>query len=108
MDRANSVPQTDKMGKEAVWQKVRVLRTHGLLDVELNVTDGTRLMWWLWICNLAGQTHRVIGSGVHSAHVSMRNEHEARFRFGRMDGTESVVLLIEEEFPHRRLIVSVP
>ena len=78
------------------------------MNVELNITDGSTLMWWLWICNLGGQTQRVIGNGVHSAHVSMRNEHVACFRFGRMDDTESVVLLIEEEFPHRRLIVSVP
>ena len=105
-DRAKTIPQRDQKGKQEIWNTVQDLRTEGLLVHELDITDGMKLRWWLWICNLAAYTNRVIGTGVCGAHVSMHGENTARFRFVRTDGTSSIVLLTKEEFPHTKLVVS--
>ena len=97
--RAKLVPQVDKLGKEDVWQTVQTLMAQELIPNKrdgswLNLTDGTHLRWWLWICNLGKFTRSVIGAGVHSAHVAMNAGHEAVFKFIRADDTECTVMLL--------------
>ena len=97
-DRARLVPQGDKLGKQTVWHTVQALRAQGLIPDEqggssLDITDGAHLRWWLWICNLAAFTWRVIGPGVCSAHVAMNGDDEAVFTFTRTDDTECSVRL---------------
>ena len=97
-DRARLVPQGVKLGKQTVWHTVQALRAQGLIPDEqsgssLDITDGAHLRWWLWICNLAAFTWRVIGSGVCSAHVAMNGDDEAVFTFTRTDDTECTVRL---------------
>ena len=59
----------------------------------LDITDGTHLPWWLWICNLATYTNTVIGTGVRSAYVCMNMDHEAIFKFVRADESECILML---------------
>ena len=96
--RANLVPQVDKLGKEDIWRTVQTLMAQGLIVNErdgpwLDITDGTHLRWWLWICNLATYTNRVIGTGVRSAHVATNMDHEAVFKFVRADASECILRL---------------
>ena len=97
--RAILVPQVDRLGKEEVWQTVQTLASQGFIPNErdpgswLDITDGTRLRWWLWICNLGSLTRSVIGTGVCSAHIAMNMEHEAVFKFVRPDESECILRL---------------
>ena len=96
--RANLVPQVDKLGKEDIWRTVQTLMAQGLIANErdgpwVDITDGTHLRWWLWICNLATYTNTVIGTGVRSAHVAMNMDHEAVFKFVRADESECILRL---------------
>lgn len=96
--RANQVPQTDVLGKEDVWQTVQSLKAQGLIGNErdgprLDITDGTHLRWWLWVCNLGKYTRRVIGTGVRNAYIAMNMDHEAVFTFVRADTTECMLRL---------------
>ena len=93
-DRADLVPQIDKLGKEDVWRKVQYLKAQRLIGgPPLDITDGTHLLWWLWMCNLGSHTKKVIGTGVRSAYIAMNVDHEAVFTFVRADGTECTVRL---------------
>ncbi len=99
-ERAALVPQGDRLGKEAVWRTVERLMTEGLVSGEsqnasamLNITDGSTLRWWLWICNLGNLTWEVIGVGVHSARLALNGCDEAVFTFSRADDTECTVRL---------------
>ena len=92
------MPQIDKLGKEDVWRTVQSLKAQGLIANEqdgprLDITDGTHLRWWLWVCNLATYTRRVIGTGVRSAHIAMNTDHEAVFTFVRADESECMLRL---------------
>ena len=94
--RALTVPETDQYGRERVWETFQTLRNAQLIPSTgtqwLDITDGTHFRWWLWICNLQRKTRDVIGIGVCRAYVSMRRR-QALFKFVRLDGSESLVLL---------------
>ena len=88
--------QGDKLGKGAVWRTVQNKlqsipdeRDGGALDI----TDGSVLRWWLWICNLGLHTREVIGVGVRCARVAMNDTDEAVFTFTRVDDTDITVRL---------------
>ena len=93
--RSNLVPQIDKLGKAHVWRTMETLFTQGLITQGLTtcITNGTRLRWWLWICNLGACTRSVIGIGVCDAYVTMNTHHEAIFEFTRMDASKCMVRL---------------
>ena len=96
--REQLVPQVDKLGKKEVWRTVQTLMLQGLIPHErdgswLDITDGTRLRWWLWICNLGPLTKDVNGSGVCSAHIAMNTDNEAVFKFIRSDESECILRL---------------
>ena len=97
-DRAKLVPQIDKLGKSDIWQAVQRIPRELIPDIQsgawLDITCGRHLLWWLWICNLGNHTRTVIGAGVHIAHVAMNTDHEAVFKFTRIDGTDCVVRLV--------------
>ena len=94
------MPQVDKFGKAHVWRTMEALSagevgaSWGSASAHwLDLTDGTRLTWWLWICNLGPSTTDAIGVGVREAHVTMKSEHEAIFEFTRTDHTKCMVRL---------------
>ena len=92
-ERAQRVPQGDRLGKKAVWETIQRVchRPGGALDI----TDGTTLRWWLWICNLGHHSRDVIGPGVTGARVSMTEDWmEATFTFYRTDGSRSRISLV--------------
>ena len=65
----------------------------------LDLTYGTELLWWLWICNLGAHTIEVIGTGVQSAWVA-KPSHGNGFVFTlqRVDDTTSRVHLTGGRF----------
>ena len=88
------------LGKEDIWRTLQTLMAQGILanglvrrGAWLDITDGTHLRWWLWICNCGNFTNTVIGTGVRSAYVSMNMEHEAVFKFVRADESECMLRL---------------
>ena len=97
-DRAKLVPRIDQLGKEDIWQAAQSIPRDCIPNEPsgkwLDITDGRRLRWWLWICNLGNHTRTVIGAGVCTAHMAMNADNEAVFKFTRIDGTECVVRLV--------------
>ena len=108
-ERAKLVPQIDRLGKAEIWRAVQRIPQGLIPDVRsgawLDIICGTYILWWLWICNLGNHTRFVIGAGVRAAHMAMNTNHEAVFKFARIDETECVVKLAC--IPGRRLQVSV-
>ena len=108
-DRAKLVPQIDRLGKADIWQAVQRIPQALIPNMQsrawLDITCGKHILWWLWICNLGNDTRFVIGAGVHAAHMAMNTNHEAVFKFTRIDETECVVKLAC--IPGGRLQVSV-
>ena len=96
-DRAKLVPQSDRLGKANVWQALQRIPRELIPDIGsgawLDITCGKHLRWWLWICNLGNHTRTVIGAGIHTAHLAMRVNHEAMFKFTRIDGSECAFTL---------------
>ena len=107
MERASCVPQTDRMGKKRVWRILNGIAESiptlddaegpTLDDAEgrgLDITNGTELLWWLWICNLGALSTEVIGVGVEHAWVAKfpRGGHFV-FTFQRVDKTTTRVHL---------------
>ena len=97
-DRAKLVPRIDQLGKEDIWQAAQSIPRDCVPNEPsgnwLDITDGRRIRWWLWICNLGNHTNTVIGAGVRTAHMAMNADNEAVFKFTRIDGTECVVRLV--------------
>lgn len=98
-DCAKLIPKVDKLRNEDVWQTVQTLTAQGMIpnehdDSYLDITDGTHLRWWLWVCHY----RRVIGTGVRTAHVAIRTHFdgiEAVFHFMRTDYTVCAMYLTE-------------
>ena len=90
------VPQTDRMGKQAVWHQIAALLKEdtslgkdGLIDI----TRDTTLPWWLWASNLGQRTRDVIGEGIRQVHLSRTGENEVLFKCMRVDDTTVPLLL---------------
>ena len=91
-ERAQTTPQVDRLGKNAVWKNIQgVWQASG---DDLDITDGTILRWWLWIGNLGEHSRDVIGPGVTGARVSMTDDGKsATFTFDRTDASSRQVVL---------------
>ena len=81
---------------------MQTLMLQGLIPNErdgcwLDITDGTCLRWWLWICNLGSLTTEVNGTSVRSAHIAMNTDNEAVFKFIRSDESECILRLAREQ-----------
>ena len=91
-ERAQTVPQGDRLGKKAVWEILQGVESLWLMPKD--ITDGSILRWWLWIGNLGAHSRDVIGPGVTGARVSMADDgNSATFTFDRADGSSSHVVL---------------
>ena len=101
------VPQTDRMGKAAVWQQVSALLEKNAIPREdefIDITDGAIFPWWLWASNLGHRTRDVIGEGIKEVHLSRTLAYEVVFNFARMDNTTASLLLgIREHFGANRV-----
>ena len=90
------VPQTDRMGKEAVWQQISALLEQDAIpryDEFIDITAGAIFPWWLWASNLGHHTRDVIGEGIIEVHLSRTLEHEVIFNFVRADNTTVSMVL---------------
>ena len=90
------VPQTDRVGKNAVWQQIsRLLMQNAIPDLPdaVDITDGKVITWWLWISNLGYQTVDVIGNGIGQVHLNRTRDQEVVFKCLRVDNTEASVFL---------------
>ena len=85
--QAKLVPQTDRMGKNAVWEKIAALLNRNAQDCSVtdsntwNITDGRIFPWWLWVSNLRNRTSQVIGEGIKEVYLTQTQEHEVLFNF---------------------------
>ena len=92
------------MGRKKVWPVMNGIaeRIPTLDDAEergLDITDGTKLLWWLWICNLGLHSFEVIGEGVERAWVAKRfSGNVFVFTFQRVDDTTSRLRLTGGRF----------
>ena len=89
------VPQTDRMGKDAVWQQISALLEQDAIPREdefIDITNGAIIPWWLWASNLGHRTRDVIGEGIKEIHLSRILEHEVVFNFIRADNTTASLL----------------
>ena len=104
-ERAQTVPQGDRLGKKSVWKIIQgVWQASG--DA-LDITGGSTLRWRLWISNLGAHSRDVIGPGVTGARVSMTDdETSATFTFERADGSSSHVVLSCDRY--QKLDIHVP
>ena len=96
--RAKTVPQTDRLGKGAVWITVQTLMAQNLIPNKadgawLDITDGQMLKWWLWVSNLGPYMLRVIGTGVRKAYVAVNTQHEVVFKFVRASAEDPFCIL---------------
>ena len=94
--RSGLVPQIDRIGKDAVWQQISALLGQNAIppvDEFVDITDGTIIRWWLWVCNLGQRTRDVIGEGIQEVHLSRTLAQEVVFKFVRVDNTETSLLL---------------
>ena len=104
-ERAQTVPQGDRLGKKAVWEILQGVESPWLMPKD--ITDGSILRWWLWICNLGAHSKDVIGPGVTEARVSMTDDWmSATFTFERADGSSRQVVLSRGR--HQELNIHVP
>ena len=90
------VPQTDRIGKDAVWQQISALLDQDAIPREeefIDITDGAIIPWWLWASNLGNRTRDVIGEGIKEVYLSRTLEHEVVFNFIRVDNTTASLLL---------------
>ena len=90
------VPQTDRVGKNAVWQQISRLLMQNAIPAfpdAVDITDGKVFTWWLWISNLGHRTFDVIGNGIRQVRLSRTLEQEVVFKCLRVDNTEASVLL---------------
>ena len=91
-ERAQLIPQVDRLSKKAVWEILQGVESPWLMPKD--ITDGSILRWWLWIGNLGAHSRDVIGPGVTGARVSMADDgNSATFTFDRTDGSSSHVVL---------------
>ena len=61
----------------------------------IEITDGTLIPWWLWVCNLGSHTYRVIGNGIEKVFLSRTDDREALFEFVHPDNRRGYVLICE-------------
>lgn len=90
------VPQQDRMGKHAVWQKISALLTRRAIPRgvgSIDITDGELIPWWLWVSNLGHRTRHVIGEGIEEVHLSQTLAQEVVFHFIRVDNTKASLLI---------------
>ena len=59
----------------------------------IEITDGTLISWWLWVCNLGLHRDIVIGNGIEFVYLSRTDEQEARFEFVHADHTRQDVYI---------------
>ena len=95
--QAMQVPQTDCMGKNAVWRHISPLLIRDEIPFEkddiIDITGGAMFPWWLWVANLGQRTREVIGEGIQAVHLSRTLRHEVVFKFSRVDNTQVFLLL---------------
>ena len=96
ISRSRLVPQTDRVGKNAVWQQISPLLMQDEIPARpdsVDITDGILLPWWLWVSNLGQRTLDVIDNGIRQVLLSRTSEQEVLFTFVRVDDTEASVFL---------------
>ena len=63
---------------------------------QIEITNGTLIPWWLWVCNLGRLRHRAIGDGIEKVFLSRTDEWEALFEFVQPDNTREYVFISQE------------
>ena len=100
-ERAQLVPQVDRLGKKAIRRIVEHMLLEGdLTPVPFEITSGERIRWWLWICNLGRFSREVVGVGVNQAWVASEADNEFVFTFKHIDDT---VCHVNLGYPQRRM-----
>ena len=62
---------------------------------QIEITNGTLIPWWLWVCNLGHYRDRVIGNGIEKVFLSRYDDREARFEFVHPDNTREHVFICQ-------------
>ena len=88
---ARLVPQNDRIGRKEAWRILSALGDQTPLDL----TDGTRFAWWLWVSSFDAKMSQVIQRGLCKAELSETRPRMKLLTFGRFDETVVHVGLVQ-------------
>ena len=83
MEAVATIPQSDRIGKEAAYAML------SQLEVDWLPTDSDSIFpWCLFVANLGHKTEEVIGCGIIAAELSSIDPSGVRLKFTRQDRSE--------------------
>ena len=83
MEAVLTIPQSDRIGKEAAYAMLSQLSAGSL-----PTNSDSIFPWWLFLANLGHKTEEVIGDGIVAAELSGFESDGVQLKFTRLDQSE--------------------
>ena len=99
LHHSQAIPQSDRIGNNRVWDLISSLFQQQAIPMhptQIEITNGTLIPCWLWVCSLGRLRDRAIGNGIEKVFLSRTDDREALFEFVQPDNTREYVFISQE------------